>query len=316
VTIATAPRKPLLGIDDLITHEFFHVWDVKNIRPKVLGPFDYTKEVRTDNLWFAEGVTDYYSKIHAYQSGLSTAEGYLFPALAGEVRRYENGKTRKIKTLADASQGAWEGGSEGTGDLSYYNKGQLAGWILDAAIRTHTNGQKSLDDVMRYMFSKYHLPDKQGYEEKGILEAVNTVSGTDLSELYNKLIYSTDDLPYELLQGIGLRVLQPSQEYMTLGFSTDSRGVVDEVSDGVGSQGLEVGDRVVSLNGKAFAPLTESFNKETNVVAVRRGDEAVRLQLKPVLVRAEKFTVEPNPFATPQEALLLQQWLRRSGSVK
>src|SRR4029079_4108182 len=94
VTIAIPARTGPPAVDDLFTHEFFHAWNVKNIRPVVLGPFDYTKEVRTDNLWFAEGVTDYYAKLDAYRSGLDGMNDYLFPSLTGEIRIYQSGRTR------------------------------------------------------------------------------------------------------------------------------------------------------------------------------------------------------------------------------
>lgn len=316
VTIATAQRKPHLGIDDLVTHEFFHAWNVKNIRPKVLGPFDYTKEVRTDNLWFAEGVTDYYAKLHAYRSGLNGADTYLFPSLANEIRMYENGTTRKTKTLAEASRGAWEGGSQGTGDLSYYNKGQLVGWILDAMIRSRTGGQKSLDDVMRLMMSKYHLPSNPGYEENGILLAINEVTGQDFSELYKQMVYTTDDLPYDLLQNIGIRVVAPGQEYMGLGFSVDANGVVTDVDAELEDQGLRTGDKVISLNGLPFGPSVPAISRDGYRLSIRRGSGGMRLDLKPVVMQSESIVVETDPFATPQQAALREAWLRRPGGVK
>lgn len=315
VTIATSQRKPL-GIDDLVTHEFFHAWNVKNIRPKVLGPFDYTKEVRTDNLWFAEGVTDYYAKLHAYRSGLNGAESYLFPALAGEIATYENGNTRKTSTLADASRGAWEGGSQGTGDLSYYNKGQLVGWILDAMIRAKTNGSRSLDDVMRLMMAKYHLPNNPGYEENGILLAINEVAGQDFSELYHKLVYTTDEMPYGLLENIGMRVVGPGQEYLALGFSVDDNGNVTDVDPEVERQGLQQGDRVVSLNGLPFGPSIPALTKEGYRLSIRRGSEGLRLDLKPVVQQSQNVVVEPDPFATPQQVALREAWLSRPSGVK
>lgn len=316
VTIAIGPQTPVDRVDDLYTHEFFHAWNVKNIRPKVLGPFDYTKEVRTDNLWWAEGVTDYYAKLHAYRSGLNSANGYLFPALQGEVRQLQGGQTRHSKTVAEASQLAWEGGSQGTGDLSYYNKGQLVGWILDAAIRTGTHGAKSLDDVFRYMYSRYHLPDKPGYEENGILEAVNTVSGLDLTDLYNKMVYSTDELPYDLLEGIGIRVIAPQKEYQGLGFSTDASGNVTDVVEAVRDQGLQTGDRIITLNGKPISAGAFGLTPDGYVLNIRRGGEAMRIELKPVTLEAENYVVEANPFATEEQARYLQDWLKRPAAVK
>ena len=316
VTIATPPRQPHLDIDDLVTHEFFHAWNVKNIRPAVLGPFDYTKEDRTDNLWFAEGVTDYYAKLNAYRSGLNSSEDYLFPAFSNEIRTYQAGKTRLTKTLADASRGAWEGGSEGTGDLSYYNKGQLAGWILDANIRKATGGQKSLDDVLRYMYSQYHLPDKPGYPENGILLAINHVSGRDLSDLYKKLIYTTDDLPYDQLEAIGIRVISPNTDFLSLGFATDDSGVVNDLNDDVASQGLQDGDKVIAINGMAVGPLVHGLNRDGYTLTIQRASGPATLNLKPIVVQSDHYFAEPDPFASADASAQLQGWLQRSSGIK
>jgi predicted metalloprotease with PDZ domain len=190
-------------IDDLTAHEFFHAWNVKQIRPKVLGPFDYTKPDRTANLWFAEGVTDYYSKLITYRSGLGD-EGWLLKQFGEQMSELEQSVTRNHKTVAEASWEAWENGGFGIGDLSFYTKGFMIGMLLDIQIRTTTNGTKSLDDVMRLLYSKYHLPEP-GYEENGLLAALNEVCGQDMSKLYNSMVKTTEDLPYALLQKIGLR---------------------------------------------------------------------------------------------------------------
>jgi len=316
VTIAVPPQAQFPAIDDLFTHEFFHAWNVKNIRPFVLGPFDYTREVRTDNLWFAEGVTDYYAKINAYRSGLDGVNDYLFPAFSGEIINYQSGRTRLTKTLADASQGAWEGFSEGTGDLSYYNKGQLAGWILDAEIRKVTNGQKSLDDVMRYMYGQYHLPDKPGYPENGILLAINEVSGHDLSQLYHQLIYTTDDLPYADLEDIGVRVEMPDETYQELGFKVNDNGVVQDEEEDLLNEGLRKGDKIVSIDGVAFTPAITGLSASGYTVKVSRGGEDMMLHLTPISERSDRFKAEPDPFATPEQVARLQQWLDRSGGIK
>lgn len=195
---------PGLDIADIAEHEFFHSWNVKQIRPVVLGPFDYTQQVRTANLWFAEGVTDYYAKMCTYRSGVKD-QRWLMLELSGQIQGLQHSKNRKSITLADCSRRAWENGGFGVGDLSYYTKGLVTGLILDAAIRAKTHGDKCLDDVMRLMWNKYHLP-QAGYPEDGILQAVNEVSGSDLTNLYNRMVNSTEEMPYDLLGLIGLQL--------------------------------------------------------------------------------------------------------------
>ena len=199
-----------LHLDDLAAHEYFHAWNVKQIRPSILGPFDYTKPQRTANLWFAEGVTDYYAKLHTYQSGLQT-ESWLRAQLLDQIQELQNGQTRKTKTVEDSSKGCWESDGFGVGDLSYYTKGLLAGFIFDAAIIDATNGKKNLDDLMRLLYLQHKLP-KPGYDEDDLRVAINDVAGIDLSDLYKRMIRTTDELPYGLLSKIGLKVSLASKE--------------------------------------------------------------------------------------------------------
>lgn len=208
---AVANSRPL-GIDDLAAHEYFHAWNVKQIRPKILGPFDYSKPQRTGNLWFSEGVTDYYAKITTYRSGLQD-QAWLFKDLGGQVAELQRSQVRHQFTVADASRQAWEHGGFGLDDLSYYTKGLLIGWILDAVIRDATDGEKSLDDVMKLMYKRYSLP-QAGFEENGILEVLNEVAGIDMADTYAQMVNSTADLPYDLLQKIGILV-DPSRGSVT-----------------------------------------------------------------------------------------------------
>ncbi len=206
-------NSPELHLDDLAAHEYFHAWNVKQIRPKILGPFDYTGPQRTANLWFAEGVTDYYSKLHTFQSGLKT-ESWLNDELVSQIHQLQNGQTRKTKTVEESSRECWESDGFGVGDLSYYTKGLLAGFLFDAAIIDATNGKKTLDDVMRKLFVEHKLP-KPGYGEDELRLTINEIAGTDLSALYNKMIRTTDELPYDVLLKIGLRVSRRAASWRT-----------------------------------------------------------------------------------------------------
>lgn len=201
--IATYNSKHL-DLDDLAAHEYFHAWNVKQIRPKILGPFDYTDKQRTGNLWFSEGVTDYYAQLTTYRSGLKDRD-WLYRQLGNNVIELQHSRDRRKYSVSEASRIAWENGGFGAGDLSYYTKGLLAGWIFDSAIRDATNGQKSLDDVMRTMYQRYHLPNP-GFEETGILATMNEIAGVDLTPLYMRVVNSTEELPYEEMRKIGLIV--------------------------------------------------------------------------------------------------------------
>lgn len=288
---------PAVGLDDLATHEFFHAWNVKNIRPKVLGPFDYTQPVRTGNLWFAEGVTDYYSKLHAYQAGQRSL-GWVLDSLSNEIEDLQRSQVRLTKSIEQACKETWESSGFGYGDLSFYTKGQLIGLIFDSAIRKSTKGQKSLNDVMRLMMSKYSLP-KPGYEEDGILKAMNEVTGTDMSALYKKCAQSTEELPYDQLSSLGLRAVIPDQFYVDPQYQLDEAFKVIQVAPSIKASGLQEGDTVVSATVSGDSTIQ---------VSVLRKKKPLTITTAGRRYKAVDYRLQIDPFATPENRRHFQDW--------
>jgi predicted metalloprotease with PDZ domain len=292
--------KPL-NIDELVTHEYFHAWNVKQIRPKVLGPFDYTQPCRTKNLWFAEGVTDYYGYLCVYRSGLQEEPRFLYE-MSREVSTLQRCRTRLRIPLDKACFETWEHGGFGYDDLSYYNKGLLVGLILDAAIIESTDGAKSLDDVMRSMYAKYRMPHA-GFEEDAILKEVNTVAGKDLTQLYDSMVGTVEELPYDVLQSaIGIRVLVPGEYYYRSGFTTQNN-VVKTVEKGLIGDGLHIGDEVVTTR----RPNQQGYYE----VDVLRSGKAITVKLQAIAFTASAYVVERDPFASAQIILRRSKWLSR-----
>lgn len=197
---ATNPQ----GAAGLCAHEFFHAWNVKRIRPRALGPFNYIEPPRTRNLWFAEGVTEYYARILLRRAGLITREEF-FLQTKNAIEAYLDNTARKQVTADESSWRVWEAGnSAGFGGLSYYQKGELIGVCLDLKIRHVTHNRRSLDDVMRELMRR-GAPPKPGYEEEEIRSVVNLVAGQDLSAFYDLLARSTEEMPFaECLSHAGL----------------------------------------------------------------------------------------------------------------
>jgi predicted metalloprotease with PDZ domain len=304
--VIAMPNTRDLDIDSLAAHEFFHVWNVKHIRPRVLGPFDYTQPVRTANLWFSEGVTDYYANRHTYQSGL-WSQPQLLRMFASEVATLQASQNRLRLTLEQTSWRAWENGGFGVGDLSYYNKGLLAGLLFDAAIRSETQGRRSLDDVLRILFERHRLP-RPGFAEDGLLPVLDEVAGRDMRPLYDRIVRSNEELPYELLAGIGMRVLFPGSSAPTLDFST--RGdVVVEVGAGALLQGLEVGDRILQVNGRPMGPGAFAGVVGDYDMTVRRQGAEHALSMRVVQVGQRGFSLEQDPFATAEAIRRREEWL-------
>ncbi|MBI5706643.1 MAG: M61 family metallopeptidase [Armatimonadetes bacterium] len=299
-----------LSLGTLASHEYFHAWNVKQIRPKILGPFDYTQEQRTGNLWFAEGVTDYYAYLTAYRSGRYD-EAWLLDSFSSQIYTLQSGRTRKRITLERACRETWEHGGFGYDDLDYYNKGLISGLVFDAAIREATDGAKSLDDVMRLLYQKHKLPH-HGYEEDGILRAINEVSGKDLSALYRTIVQSTDEVPFEVLQGIGLRVLEIGKPVPVFG-AAFKEGVVASTSDALAEAGLLKGDSILELDGQSFAMSLFAGMKigQAYKLKVQRSGQIIELKMRMESHSPREYRLERDPFASEPTSARLSEYLIR-----
>ncbi len=187
----------------LTFHEYFHCFNVKRIRPQVLGPFDYTKPAVTSTLWWLEGVTDYYAAKLATRAGLTTRAEFLsdLAKSAGEV---SSGPYLRLP-VSEASTRVWESaGSWGYGGVDYYTKGRAIGLFLDLAILGQTHGRKSLDDVVRQLYLECK-PPKPGYSEGRIRGICVAVGGDRIGELYDRAVESVQPLPWrDVLEGVGM----------------------------------------------------------------------------------------------------------------
>jgi predicted metalloprotease with PDZ domain len=183
-------------------HEFFHAWNVKRLRPRPLGPFDYSQMVHTPSLWISEGLTSYYGWLALERAGLLTPQQYL-DGIADLITKFEQEPGRQERTIEDTSWDTWypRGDTGAQNNLrntsySYYDGGQIMGHILDFAIRQDTRNQKSLDDWMRLLYSRYALP-KPGFQPEDAVKAASEVASTDLSEIFRQYISGKERIPYE-----------------------------------------------------------------------------------------------------------------------
>ena len=167
---------------ELASHEFFHVWNVKRLRPVELGPFDYENEVHTKSLWIAEGVTDYYGDLAVHRAGLVTRDEFL-DSLSAKIEELQTTPGRAVQSVELASFDAWikyyrpDENSLNT-SISYYTKGAVAAFLLDARIRKVTSGARSLDDVMRAAYERY--AGSAGYTADEFRIVAEQVAGTSL----------------------------------------------------------------------------------------------------------------------------------------
>jgi predicted metalloprotease with PDZ domain len=160
------PERDYRGFLSLVAHEFFHLWNVKRIRPDALGPFDYTQENYTKVLWVAEGITDYYADLALRRAGLISETDFL-SATARAIQQLQNTPGRLEQTVEESSFDSWikyyrQDENSINSQVSYYDKGALLGLLLDLEIRKRSNGAKSLDDVMRYLYAEFFKRSRDG----------------------------------------------------------------------------------------------------------------------------------------------------------
>jgi predicted metalloprotease with PDZ domain len=201
------------GYEDLlslVSHELFHAWNVKRIRPAAFAPYDLTRENHTRLLWAFEGLTSYYEDIFLVRAGLMSRARFL-ELLAERMTTLERTPGRRRLPVAEASYDAWiryyrqDENSDNSG-VSYYLKGSLVGVLLDLEIRRRTDGRRSLDDVLRLLWEEYGSQDR-GVPEDGIEAACLRVGGDGLRPLLFEALHTTRDLPLsEALASVGLRV--------------------------------------------------------------------------------------------------------------
>jgi predicted metalloprotease with PDZ domain len=197
-----------------VSHEYFHAFNVKRLRPIELGPFDYEHPPSTKSLWISEGLTTYFGDLILVRAGLATPQDAL-NLLSSHIGQLQNSRGRLVQSLEQASLDVWSSGTSGVGrdsatKLSYYVKGPVVGFVLDARIRRATGGKKCLDDVMKLAYQRYS--GERGFTPDQFRAVAEEVAGVDLKEWFRKALASTDELDYqEALDWYGLR-FAPDEE--------------------------------------------------------------------------------------------------------
>jgi predicted metalloprotease with PDZ domain len=241
-------------------HEFFHLWNVKRIRPQSLEPVDYTKENYTRALWFSEGVTSTAEGMIQLRAGLLDEKQYL-DRLGGEITELERRPAHLTQSSEESSLDAWLEGNayyrRPERSISYYNKGELLGVMLDLALRDASHGRASLREVLQWMNANYAKKGRFFNDSEGVREAAEAVSHADLGWFFSKYVAGTEEIPWnDFLRSVGLRVDQFTNTVPDVGFAAsrnfDGPLTVGAVTPGGEAEhaGLQVGDTIVELQGK------------------------------------------------------------------
>jgi predicted metalloprotease with PDZ domain len=206
-TKASDDYRKFLG---LCSHEYFHLWNVKRIKPEKFTPYALRDEVYTGLLWVFEGITSYYDDLLLHRSGLISVESYL-ELLGRKITRHLRNRGNAIQSVEESSFYAWtkfykRHANSGNSTVSYYVKGALIALILDLTIRKETAGKKSLDDVVRECWARYG-ESEIGMPERGIEAIARSASGLELEDFFERYVRGTGELPLEaLLKSLGVQM--------------------------------------------------------------------------------------------------------------
>lgn len=244
----------------LLSHEHFHLWNVKRIRPKGLGPFDYTKEVYTRDLWIAEGITSYYDDHFVYRAGGYTQKEYL-DLVAANITRLEISKNSKVNSISDSSFDAWikfyrQNENSLNTVVSYYLKGGLVMMLLDFYILQKTKGKKSLDDVMKLLYQNYLKNPDEGLTREEFFAAVHKVSGFDGKSFVKDYLDGTKSVAWaKEFKNFGIELKQKRDSKKNfLGVvlkKSGSQVLIHSIAEDSPAfeSDLQPGDEIVALNG-------------------------------------------------------------------
>jgi predicted metalloprotease with PDZ domain len=323
---ATRSRRGYLEWLNLASHELFHAWNGKRLRPAALGPFDYERENHTTSLWVVEGLTEYYGDLMVRRAGLCTHAEYL-DCLSGQISALQGAPGRFVQSLALSSFDAWikhyrPDENSRNAAVSYYTKGAVVGFLLDVRIRRATGGERSLDDVMRAAFDRF--AGARGYEDAEFRALVSEVAGEDVGDWLAKAVDGTEELDYaEALSWLGLGFKDhgaPEHGHGWLGAATRNDGGRLVVSHVVGGSpahraGLNVDDEVLGIDDVRVRP--EGWHRrfehyrpgEPVTLLVARRERFVRLDATLGAAPPSGWRLEPHPEASPTEHARLLQWL-------
>ncbi|HZH98198.1 MAG TPA: hypothetical protein VEX38_04450, partial [Fimbriimonadaceae bacterium] len=316
-------------IQHVIAHEFFHLWNVKRIRSKALGPFDYNVLPKTGALWFLEGGTDYYASRLMQNSGWWSNEEF-YRDIVRNVSATRRQAARSEVSIYDSSLRVGEasngrGNSSGFG-INYYDFGWVASMLLDIEIRHATEGRRSLDDVTLALWdmTKNNRP---GFEEDEIRNQIVRFGGPGMGPFYDKVIRTAGELAVdEQLGKAGLKLGEVEEPFVTTGVvwaasRADKAARVSAVT-GPAVGKLEIGDLIVSVNGVTFddAPgaIQRTMNEHLNRLQVgqsakfqvKRGETTLDVEVAAAQQMRKVLKVTEDPNATPDQRKLREGWLR------
>ena len=289
------------GFLNLVAHEYYHLWNVKRLRPAALGPFDYDNENYTTSLWVAEGFTSYYENKLMFRAGFFTVEETaqtLATAIAGVV----NTPGSRVQSAAEASYDAWikayrpnENSNNST--ISYYSKGEVIGLLMDLEIVHATKGGKNLDDVMKAMYTEYYKKLGRGYTDAEFKAMVEKISGISFNPFWEKYVNGTGPIEYAKYFGYaGILVKDENADKKVPYLGVASKKIEGDIIVSAVSRnsaawegGLNVNDEVISVDG---IPVEAAIERMPAIAGKNIGDEVTIMIRRDGIVKDIKIKLK------------------------
>jgi predicted metalloprotease with PDZ domain len=309
------------GFINLVAHEYFHLWNVKRIRPIELGPFNYDQECYTSLLWVMEGITSYYDELLLRRAGFYTKEEFL-SKMQSQINYVEGSPGSRVQPVAHASFDAWikayrpnENSSNTT--MTYYSRGAVLGAVLDAYLIQKSNKKRSLDGFMQLLYNKYALELKRGFTEAEFEQELSTYCGEDMHAFFANYVNGTQIIPYQkYFEPMGLTVKDVTSSQTSIGATFDGNEVVKVKAVRRGSAaeeaGLSVGDEVLICNGYRInkdmleGMLNSLSSGESMMLTVARDEKVFQVKFIMKNYTKPQFSIQIKDANAP----LLTYWLR------
>lgn len=312
------------GLESTIAHEFFHLWNVKRIRPQGLEPIDYIHGNDTRDLWFSEGVTSTYARLTLLRAGLMDRQEF-YERLAQEIHELQRRPARHFQSVESAGMDAWLEKYPDYGrperSISYYNKGELLGYLLDLGIRHFSENRHSLDDLMRLL--NQHFARQHHYFTDKDLERLIASLAPPASWVHNFFkqdVTGTAELDYDkYLTYAGLRLVTEASPEPDWGFQAarNFEGLIQvaavDPKSNAAHAGLENGDVLMKINGQVIYALPQDIlgvkPGEKVSVQVRRGPRLVTIRFNLGKRQETQYRVEEVSSPSPQQLAIRTGWL-------
>jgi predicted metalloprotease with PDZ domain len=321
---AASGKVNLDSLASISAHEFFHLWNVKRIRPQSLEPIDYQHQQNTRALWFSEGVTSTVSELMLARAGLIDELQYR-KHLAAEITEFESRPARTWQSAEQSSLDAWLEGSPfyrtPQRSISYYNKGEIVGMLLDLRIRQLTRDTKSLRDLFHWLNEHYAKQHRYFPDSAGVEEAAENITGQSFADFFRDYVSGVKPIPYEdFFRFVGLQLTTENVTLADPGFSStsnlDGESAVTSVTPGsdAARAGLSVGDRILEVNGQPAVyhldrELARLIPGQTVKLRIGRAGKEHTLKIKVGSRREQELVLADVAGLTPEQRAHRAAWI-------